>query len=119
MLENMLNRPWRNMFTLLTDENGASTLVANKGPDLRKGFIIDKHDPYLVTFPAYTDGMLLKIDVFNIHIAELRHTDTRRVDCPDNQFVPWILDRIDQTEDLAVFKVFYFLLLDSRALNTT
>jgi hypothetical protein len=36
--------------------------------------------------------MLLKIDVFDIHVTEFRYPDTRRVDCPDNQFVPWILN---------------------------
>ena len=117
MLENMLNRPWRNMFTLLTDENGASTLVANKGPDLRKGFIIDKHDPYLVTFPAYTDGVLIKINILNIHVTKFRHPDTCGVNCPDNQFVSRILNRFDQTKNLIVFEVFYFLMLEPGTLD--
>ena len=75
--------------------------------------------PDLVSFPVYTDSMLLKIDVLDVHITELRHTDTCRVDRPDNQFVPWIFNGIDQTEDLAVLEEFYFLLLDARTFNTT
>ena len=116
--EDMLDCPRRNMLALLADKKGACDLVTNKSPDLGKGFIVNEYDPDLVSFPAYTDGMLLKIDVFDIHVTEFRYTDTRRIDRPDNQFVPWILNRIDQTEDLAVLEVFYFLLLDSRALNT-
>ena len=49
---------------------------------------------------------------------EFGYPDASRVDHPDNQFVPRIIDRIDQTENLAVFEVFYFLLFDTRALNT-
>lgn len=40
------------------------------------------------------------------------------IDSPYDKFVPEILDRIQQTENLVVFEVFHFLLFDSWSINS-
>ena len=69
MLENMLDCPRGYMLALLADKKRAHNPVADKSEDIMQGVIVDKHDTDLVTFPLDPDGMLVKIDILNIHIA--------------------------------------------------
>ena len=106
------------MLALLTDKQGAIDPVSHKNPNPGECLIINEDDPDFVSFPADTNGMFIEIDIFDIHITELRYPDTRRINRPYDQFIPWILDRIDQAEHLVMFEVFYLLLFDPRSFNT-
>ncbi len=107
------------MLALLTNKQGTYNLVSNICPDSGECLIIDKHDPYLVTFPSDTDSMFFKINILDIHITEFRYPHTCGIDGSYNQFVPGILDRINKTENLTMFKISNFLLLDARTFDTT
>ena len=108
----MLDSPWGDVFPLLPDKQGALNPVADESPDPDKRLIIDKDYPDLVAFPTDTDGVFIEIDIFDVHVAKFGYPDTRRVDRSYDQFVSWILNRIDQAEYLVVLKVLYLLLLD-------
>src|SRR5208283_5352608 len=118
VFENMLDSPRRDVFALLTDKQGAVDPVAHKNPDPGESLIIDEDNPDLVTFPADTNGMFIEIDIFDIHVTELRYPDARRIDRSYDQFIPRILDRIDQAEHLVMLKIFYLLLFDPGTFNT-
>ena len=118
IFENMLDSPRRDVLTLLTDKQGTIDPVARKSSDPGECLIIDENNPDLVPFPADTNGMFIEIDIFDIHVTELRYPDASRVDRSYDQFIPRILDRIDQAEYLVMLEVFYLLLFDPGTFNT-
>ena len=71
IFKDMLDSPGGDILSLLTDKNRADNPVSNKFPDIRKGVIINENRPYLITLPPDLYGMLVKIDVFYVHAAEL------------------------------------------------
>ena len=119
MLENVLNRPRRDMLTLLADKQRTFYLVSYKSPDSGKGIIIDENNPHLVTFSPDTDSMFIKIDILDIHITKLRYPHSSGINGSYNEFISRILNRIYETENLTMFKISYLLLLDTGTFNAT
>jgi hypothetical protein len=118
VLENMLDSTRRDMFPLLTNKKRADNPVANEFENIGKRIVINEHDPDLIPFTSDTNGMLIEINVLDIHIAELGDTDTSCIDGPDNELVPDISNRIDQAENLVMFEIFDILLLDPGPVNS-
>ncbi len=71
MLENMLDGTGRDMFSLLSYKKGSGKTVSNEFENLCKGIIIDKNDAHFVPFSSYPNGMLIKVNILDIYIAEL------------------------------------------------
>ena len=103
VLEYVLDGTGRDMLTLLSDKKRPDDPVPNEFRYITKGILINENGPYFITFPPDSYGMFVKINILNIHITELRYPDTGSIYRPDNKFVPAVVDRIDKTENLAVF----------------
>ncbi len=106
------------MFPLLSDKQRTDNPVTDESEDLGKSILIDKNKSDLVPFPTNLDRVFIEINIFDIYIAQFRNTDACGIDRPDNEFITRIINRINQTQHLIMFQVFYILLLDTRPVNT-
>jgi len=70
MLENMLDRPRRYVLALLTDKEGTNDPVSNEPEDVGKCVVIDEHNANLITLTFNPDGVLIEINIFDVHVAE-------------------------------------------------
>ena len=61
--------------------------------------------------------MFVKIDIFDIDITEFRNPHSGGIDCPYDQFVTEIFNRVEQTQHLVMLQVFYLLLFYSRPVD--
>ncbi len=117
IFEDVLDRPGRNIFSLLAYEDRADDSDTDELQDICQGLIVNKDGAYLIALSPDPDGMLIKIDVFHIHVTELRYPDTCGVDGPDNELVTQILDGIQQPQHLVVLEVFHLLLFYPGAID--
>jgi len=117
MFEDMLDCPGRDMLSLLTNKERARNTVSNEFHDLGKRVFVNENKSDLVSFSSDPDRMLVKINVLNIHIAELGDTDTRCIDRPYYELVAGVINGVNQAEHLVVLEIFYLLLLDPGAVD--
>ena len=106
------------MFSLLTDKDRSINAIIYQCFNLSERLLIEEDCADLPSFAPNFDGSFDRINILDIHPAQFGNPHSCRIDGPDDQTIPRILDRIKKLEYLVVAKIGNLILLDPRSIYT-